>query len=152
MPQPVACPVCKRDGTVVANQLIARALGAKTQPLPSAAVSALINSIQSTVSPHLVQALRDAIVQELAAQRRELLAAQQAATTELTDLAKRLESTHAPMVERLRAYEDRVVELEKELLEQSRENRELLKVKIETLKGQIEMERASGVNRLKFLN
>ena len=150
MPQPVACPVCKRDGTAIADRLIARALGAKTQPLPPAAVNALINSIQSTVAPQMVQALRDAIVQELAAQRRDLLAAQQAATTEITDLAKRLESTHAPLVERLRAYEERVTELEKELLEQSRENRELLKVKIETLKGQIETERS--VNRLKFLN
>ena len=150
MPQPVACPVCQRDGTAVADRLIARALGAKTQPLPPAAVNALINSIQSTVAPHLVHALRDAIVQELAAQRRDLLAAQQAATTELTGLAKRLESTQAPLVERLRAYEERVTELEKELLEQSRENRELLKVKIETLKGQIEAERS--VNRLKFLN
>lgn len=152
MPQPVTCPVCKRDGTVVANHLIARALGAKTQPLPPAGVNALINSIQSTVAPHMVQALRDAIVQELAAQRRELLAAQQAATTELTDLAKRLESTHAPMVERLRAYENRVAELEKELIAQSRENRELLKVKIEALKEQIEVERGNGTNRLKFFN
>jgi hypothetical protein len=150
MPQPVACPVCQRDGTVVANHIIARALGAKTQVLPPASVNALINSVQSTVAPHLVQALRDAIVQELAAQRRELLSAQQAATEELTDLARRLESTQSPLIERLRAYEERVTELEKELAEQSRENRELLKIKIDALKGQIETERST--NRLKFLN
>ena len=150
MPQPVACPVCGRDGTVVADRLIARALGAKTQPLPPAAVNALINSIQSTAPTHLVEALKNAIVQELAAQRRELLSAQQAATKELTDLARRLENVQTPMVERLRAYEERVAELEKELLEQSRENRELLKVKIDALKGQIEVERST--NRLKFLN
>jgi hypothetical protein len=148
MPVPVACPVCKRDGTADANQIISKILNSKTQPLPPPSVNSLLNAAQSSLAPHLVDALKDAVVQELAAQRRELLAAQQAAAAELTKLARRLEAVQTPMFERLRAYEQRISELEKELGEQSKENRELLKLKIDLLREKIETER--GHSRINF--
>lgn len=148
MPVPVACPVCKRDGTEEANRIIARILNGKTQPLPPPSVNALLNSVQSSLAPHLVEALKDAVVQELAAQRRDLLAVQQTAAAELTALIGRLESVQTPLLERLRAYESRIGELEKDLADQSKENRELLKLKIDLLKEQVETERAA--NRLNF--
>ncbi|HEY5042531.1 MAG TPA: hypothetical protein VIK53_11065 [Verrucomicrobiae bacterium] len=147
MPVPVACPVCKRDGTDEANRIISKILHGKTQLLPPPGVNTLLNSVQSSLAPHLVDALKDAVVQELAAQRRELLAAQQAASAELTELARRLESVQTPLFERLRAYEQRISELEKDLADQSKENRELLKLKIDLLREQIESERtASRIN------
>ncbi len=148
MPVPVACPVCKRDGTHEANRIIAKILNGKTQPLPPPSVNALLNSVQSSLAPHLVDALKDAVVQELAAQRRELLAAQQAASAELTTLVHRLESVQTPLFERLRAYETRIADLEKDLADQSKENRELLKLKIELLKEQVQTECAAS--RLNF--
>jgi hypothetical protein len=148
MPVPVACPVCQRDGTEEANRIIAQKLHAESHPLPPPSVNAVLNSVQASLAPHLVYALKDAVVQELAAQRRELLAAQQAASAELTNLARRLESVQTPLVERLRAYERRISELESELREQSQENRELLKLKIEALREQVESERPR--NRLHF--
>ncbi len=51
--------------------------------------------------PVISQAIKEALVQELSAQRRELLAAQQAAAAELTQLARRLEAVQAPLLERL---------------------------------------------------
>src|ERR1035437_10333766 len=102
MPAPVFCPVCGRDGTPDANQFIAKILHKKTQPLPPPSVNSLLNAAQSSLAPHLVDALKDAVVQELAAQRRELLAAQQAAAAELTELARRLEAVQTPTFERLR--------------------------------------------------
>ena len=144
MPVPVNCPVCHRDGTEQANQVIAKILKGKTQPLPPPSVNALLNSVQSSLAPHLVDALKDAVVQELAAQRRELLAAQQAAAAELTELAHRLEAVQPPLLERLRAYEQRIGELEKDLAAQSKENRELLKLKIDLLRQQIESERSTS--------
>ena len=147
MPVAIACPVCKRDGTDEANRIISKVLHGKTQLLPPPGVNALLNSVQSDLAPQLVEALKNAVVQELAAQRRELLAAQQAASAELTELARRLESVQTPLLERLRAYEQRISELEKELGEQSKENRELLKLKIDLLREQIETERsASRIN------
>ncbi len=142
MPATVACPVCKLDGTAEADRIIHKVLNGKTQPLPPASVNALLNA--TSLAPQFVDALKDAVVQELAAQRRELLAAQQAASAELTELARRLEAVQTPLLERLRAYESRISELEKELGEQSKENRELLKLKIDLLREQIETERSSS--------
>lgn len=150
MPAPVACPVCQQDGTDEANRIIARILHGQTQPLPPPGINALLNTAQSSLAPQLVDALKNAVVQELAAQRRELLAGQQAAAAELTELARRLETVQTPLLERLRAYEQRVQELEKELGEQSKENRELLKMKIDLLREQIETERVA--NRLVNFN
>jgi uncharacterized Zn finger protein (UPF0148 family) len=148
MPVPVFCPVCGREGTAEANRQLARILNQKTQPLPPPSVNTLLNAAQSSLAPQLVDALKDAVVQELAAQRRELLAAQQAAAAELTELAHRLESVQTPMLERLRAYEQRIQELEKDLSEQTKENHQLLKLKIEMLRQQMETER--GANRVNF--
>ncbi len=145
MPVPVACPVCQRDGTDEANRIISKILNGQTQPLPPPSVNALLNS--ASLAPQLVDALKSAVVQELAAQRRDLLAAQQAAAAELTNLAHRLESVQTPLLERLRAYEQRIAELEKDLADQSKENRELLKLKIDLLREQIQAERSrSRVN------
>jgi Glu-tRNA(Gln) amidotransferase subunit E-like FAD-binding protein len=148
MPGPVFCPLCGCEGTAEANQFIARALHGKTQPLPPPSVATVLTSVQSELAPHLVEALKDAVVQELAGQRRELLAAQQAAAAELTELARKLEAVQTPMLERLRTYETRIQELEKMLSEQTEENRELLKLKIEMLRNQIEAER--GNSRINF--
>ena len=147
MPVPVACPVCRRDGTGEANRIIARALNGETRPLPPPSLNALLTSVQTSLAPAMVDALKNAVVQELAAQRRQLLAAQQAATAELAEIARRLESVQTPLLDRLRAYEQRIAELEKELGEQALENRELLKLKIDLLRDQVEAERTrSRVN------
>jgi len=148
MPAPVFCPACSRDGTTDANQFLGRIYYSQTGPLPPPSVNVLLNSVQSSLESHLVEALKDAVVQELASQRRELLTAQQQAAAELTELARRLEAAQTPMIERLRAYEQRIQDLEKELSEQSKENRELLKLKIEMTKQQFEAVRAG--NRLNF--
>ena len=52
------------------------------------------------------------------------------------------------MQERLRAYEARIQELEKELTALNEENRELLKLKIDMIRRQLEVERIH--NRLAF--
>jgi hypothetical protein len=148
MPVPIFCPVCGCEGTVEANQFIARILHGKTQPLPPPSINNVLTAVQSELAPHLVEALKDAMVQELAGHRRELLLAQQAAAAELTELARRLEQVQTPLLERLRAYESRIQELEKVLSGQAEENRELLKLKIELLRRQLEIER--GNSRLNF--
>lgn len=142
MPVAVNCPVCGRDGTIAANESIRKMLHGKTQPLPPPSVAAVLQAAQSSLESHLVEALKDAVVQELASQRRELLAGQQQAAAELTELARRLEAVQTPMLERLGAYEQRIRDLEKELSEQSKENRELLELKIEMTRRQLESERS----------
>jgi len=205
MPAPVQCPVCGMNGTAVANEVIARTLGAQPAPKPVPALnnpavkegkksnwkwwhhllagwrgSRLITStgaagselpvpddvwrqralmaeqraeqaqavVGASLAPHLAQALKEALVQELAVQRRELLQAQQIAAAEIAQLAHHLDELRAPIQERLRAYEMRIQELEKELVARNEENRELLKLKIEMVRRQLEVE--SPRNRLEF--
>jgi hypothetical protein len=91
----------------------------------------------------VAQAVREAVQQELASQRRELLVAQQAATEEIAALVRRLDELQVPMQQRLQTYEGRIQELEKELTLRNEENRELLKLKIEMISRQLATERAS---------
>ena len=104
---------------------------------------------RAELAPHLVQVLRETVVQELAAQRRELLKAQEEASLEIAAMIGRLDSVQAPMQERLRAYEVRIQDLEKELTALNEENRELLKLKIDMIRRQLEVERVN--DRLRFI-
>ncbi len=67
-------------------------------PVPSAQTPA---TISPALLPVISQAIKEALVQELSAQRRELLTAQQAAANELSQLARRLEAVQTPLLERL---------------------------------------------------
>ncbi len=208
MPAPVQCPVCGMDGTAVANEAIARTLGAQSAPPAPQSVPALNHAavmegtmagrkwwhhllagwrgsrpiastgaagnelpvpddvwrqrallaelraeqaqaaVGASLAPHLAQALKEMLVQELAVQRRELLQAQQIAAAEIAQLTHHLDELRAPIQERLRSYEMRIQELEKELAARNEENRELLKLKIDMLRHQLEVE--STRNRMEF--
>jgi hypothetical protein len=101
------------------------------------------------LAPHLAQMLKETVVQELAMQRRELLKAQEEAALEIAAMIRRFDSVQAPLQERLHSYEARIQELEKELSALNEENRELLKLKIEMIRRQLEVERVH--NRLTFI-
>ena len=105
-------------------------------------------AIGASLAPHLAQAIKEALVQELAVQRKELLQAQQIAAAEIAQLTHHLDELRAPIQERLRSYEMRIQELEKELAAKNEENRELLKLKIDMLRRQLEVE--STRNRMEF--
>ena len=93
---------------------------------------------RASLAPYLAQVLKEALVQELAVQRKDLLQAQQIAATEIAQLTQHLDEVRAPIQERLRSYEARIQELEQELAARTEENRELLKLKIEMMRRQIE--------------
>ena len=97
--------------------------------------------VPSELAPYLAQTLKEAVVQGLAQQRAELLDAQRMAAQEIAELVHRLDQLQAPMQERLRAYQDRIQELQKELTQRTEENRELLKMKIEMMRRHLESER-----------
>ena len=69
MPFSLACPACGQDGTHQANQVIARLLNGITQPLPSPNAAALLNPAPSAITPQLVDAVKQAVVKELAPAR-----------------------------------------------------------------------------------
>jgi hypothetical protein len=97
---------------------------------------------------HLSQWLSDKMTRKLISQRAELLDAHQKAAVEMAELEARLHKIQAPLQERLRTYERRIAELEKELLVKGEENRELIKAKIQLVRKQLAIEREK--NRLEF--
>lgn len=107
-----------------------------------------VPALPAELAPQIAEMLKLAVVQELAVQRRELLQTQQIAAEEVVRLMHRLNELHAPSQERLATYERRIVELETELSVRTEENRELLKLKIDLLRQQIETER--GGRRVNF--
>jgi len=102
-----------------------------------------VPALPAELAPQIAEMLKLAVVQELAVQRRELLQTQQIAAEEVVRLMHRLNELHVPSQERLAAYERRIMELETELSVRTEENRELLKLKIDLLRQQIETERGS---------
>ena len=97
--------------------------------------------LRARLVPHLARLLKDKLVQKLLSQRTELLEAQKKAAFEMTELETRLEKIHAPLQERLRAYEQRIGELEKELAQKGEENCALIQLKIQMVRSQLEATR-----------
>jgi len=149
MPAPIQCPRCGADGTAVANAILSLALGARAASnLPAQQKAEQLVATRDALAPMLAQAVKEAVVQELAAQRRELLRVQEIAAMELVAMVRRLDSLQAPLQDRMRAYEARIQELEKELAARTEENHELLKLKIEMLRCQLATERVH--DRMEF--
>lgn len=133
-------------GAFAGVSLLALAILWRLVRRPMASVPARLQKMEKPaalppeLAPMLARTLQEAVVQGLAAQRAEMLEAQRQAAMEIAALAQRLEQLQAPLQERLRAYEERIQELQKELAERTEENRELLKLKIEMMRRQIEAE------------
>jgi len=67
---------------------------------------------------------------------------QRQALLRVGDLERRLEDIKGPLEEKLRAYEERIAELERELQTKGAENRELLKATIKMARERLEAQRA----------
>ena len=104
--------------------------------------------LQTELAPQLVQIVRQAFVQELAGQRRDLLVAQQTAATEVIRLVQRMDDLQVVMQERLRTYESQIQKLEAELTARTEENRQLIRLKIQMIRHQVESE--SAAKRIEF--
>jgi len=97
--------------------------------------------MQARVLPHLARWMMGEMLRRLLSQRSALVNSQDQAEREVADLAARLDSVQAPMAERLKAYEQRIVELQSELAAKDEQNRELIKAKIELTRRKLHDER-----------
>lgn len=139
----VSCPSC--DETIVIPAGTASATDVSWQQRARAAEARAERAQAALKSGAFAQLgvwLKQRFAQRLLTERGQLLDAQKSAATELAELEQRLDELHAPLQERLRAYEKRVVELEKSLAAKGQENRQLLEAKIQLTRKQLETERA----------
>jgi hypothetical protein len=105
-------------------------------------------AVRAGALTQLARLFREKLVRGLISQRSELLDAQQSAAAEMAEMEKRLNDLHAPLQDRLRAYETRIADLESALAVKGEENRELIKAKIQLIRHQMEAERTR--DRLEF--
>lgn len=103
--------------------------------------------IRDRLLAHLTRLMGQSIVRRLFAQRGQLIATQNVATAQTTEIEQRLEKVQSDMQERFTAYERRIAELEKELSAAEEQNRDLIRAKIAIARQELEAERARrGVN------
>lgn len=107
-----------------------------------------VEQAHAAIRAGVMAQLKEKLVNNLATQREEMLEVQQSAAVDLAELEQRLNELHAPLQERLRAYETRIADLEKALATKGEENLELIKAKIEMTRKQLETERSK--NELQF--
>jgi uncharacterized protein YfiM (DUF2279 family) len=120
----------------------------KDKLLPAATAHALLaggaavpanQELKERALAQLTEFAKESLVQGLYSQRKALMEAQQQAQQELAQLEARLAAAELP--DRVRAYEKRIGELEKELETRSGEVRELTKATLDLLRQRLEEEK-----------
>ncbi len=148
----ISCPSC--DENIVIPAEAVENLATNTPSWQQRALAAeqqaeqAKNAIRAGLLPHLADWFKQKFVRRLVSERSQMLDVQKSATAELVELERRLDELHAPLQERLHAYEKRIVELEQLLAAKGEENRELLRAKIQMTRQQLESARTR--NRLEF--
>lgn len=94
--------------------------------------------------PQLAQWLSLGIFQRLLAQRSSMIGHQRQAELEMARFEERLVRLHAPLHDRLRAYEQRITELERQLESKAEENQELIRAVIASTRRKLEAERSNS--------
>lgn len=101
-------------------------------------------AVRASLMPHLAQWLSLGIFQRLLSQRSSMIDHQKQAEQEMVRFEERLLRLQAPLHDRLRAYEQRIVELERQLDTKAEENRELIRAVIVTTRRKLEAERSNS--------
>jgi hypothetical protein len=100
--------------------------------------------LREKIMPELTEFAKQSLVQGLYAQRNALIETQQKAQQALTQLESQLTSLHLPLQERIRAYEKRITELEKEVETQGEEMREMTRATLVLVRKKLEDEKELG--------
>ena len=99
--------------------------------------NALSDQEREITLTQVTELLKEKLVLHLLASRKEGQLAQQQASEEVELMGRRLEQLRAPLQEKVHAYERRIAELEEDLLRMGKQNRDLIRAKIEMTKQRI---------------
>ena len=121
---------------------------APPQPPPPRA-EPLPDEVRAGVIAQLTRWLKQKMVQRLVTDRAQLLDTQETAARKIMAVDERLTKIEQQLQQRNREYEERIDELEKELLTAQEENRELIRAKIALIKAEMEKERLKAEKYLK---
>ena len=94
--------------------------------------------------PHLARMMMNRLVQAMFAQRETLLDTQAEATKRMSELEERIAKAQLTVQDRFAAYENRIAELEKQLLAVEEEKRELMQQNFQLARKALELENATA--------
>jgi hypothetical protein len=97
--------------------------------------------LREKIMPELAEFAKQSLVQGLYAQRNALIERQLKAQEVVTEMEQRLAALQVPLQERIRAYEARVAELEKQVESQREEVRELTRATLQLVQRKLLDER-----------
>ena len=106
--------------------------------------------LRETIIPELTEFAKQSLVQGLYAQRNALIEKQQEAQQALAEFESRLAALQLPFQERIRAYEKRIGELEKEVDTQGEEMRELTLATLVLVRKKLQDERENERTQIRF--
>jgi hypothetical protein len=131
--------------------------GAASLPSPARPVltagdgsAASIGADPGVTHEQVEKVLHDKLVSTLLTQRKQMIDVQRQAVSDIADLELRLAKLQAPLQARLDAYEQRIAELEKDLVTRGHENSELINATIALVKEKLETERGHQPPRVKL--
>jgi len=98
----------------------------------------LLAQVRAGLAPHLARQLTSELVRKLVDDRTKLLEAQKIASAEVATLEQRFARIHSELQERLREYQARNIQLEKQLAERTNQTRHLLQSQIASLQKKLQ--------------
>ncbi len=101
-------------------------------------------ALRMALIPHLARLMMNRLVQALFAQRETLIDTQAEATKRMADLEERIARAQVTVQDRFAAYENRIAELEKQLLAVEEEKRELMRQNFQIARKALEAENAAS--------
>jgi hypothetical protein len=124
----------------------------KVPPSDTTRVSSEVESPnqQNPAHAELTEYAKQSLVQGLYSQRQALIETQKRAQHDIAELEARLTALHLPLQERIRAYEKRLAELEKQLDSRNDEMHELTQVTLRLMREKLEEEKARQRGESRF--
>ncbi|HTS18457.1 MAG TPA: hypothetical protein VMP11_12855 [Verrucomicrobiae bacterium] len=104
------------------------------------------SALRVALIPHLARMMMNRLVQALFAQRETLIDTQAEATKRMIELEERIAKAQVTVQERFAAYENRIAELEKQLLAAEEEKRELMRQNFQLARKALEAENAAAAS------
>jgi hypothetical protein len=141
-----------RLDTLIVETGSAAPLPASARPaaLPAGEAGAVAAPDPAVAHQQVQQMLHDRLVHALLTQRKQMIDVQRQAVADIAELELRLAKLQAPLQARLDAYEQRIAELEKDLVTRGHENAELIHATIALVKEKLESERGHLPPRVKL--
>jgi DNA-directed RNA polymerase subunit RPC12/RpoP/macrodomain Ter protein organizer (MatP/YcbG family) len=105
-------------------------------------------TVRSALIPHLARMMMNRLVQALFAQREGLIDTQTEATRRMAVLEERITQAQENVQKKIAGYENRIAELERQLITKEEEKRELMRANFQLAKKALEAENAPGHSRV----